>query len=110
MVEIMKVLSMILRKPSCSAIRSMWVSAARFAALGAFDLVPALRDLRVPSLVVHGRQDPIPLASAAAVADALSAERSWLEDCGHVPYVEQPAALFEAVRGFLDETESLVTD
>jgi proline iminopeptidase len=82
---------------------SVWES------LGDFDLVPALRDLRVPSMVVHGRQDPIPLASAAAVAEALSAATLWLEDCGHVPYVEQSEALFTALRKFLDDTESLVT-
>lgn len=81
--------------------QSVWES------LGAYDLTPALRDLRVPSLVVHGRQDPIPLASAEAVARALGARTAWLDDCGHVPYVEQPAALFAAVRGFLDDTESL---
>jgi proline iminopeptidase len=83
--------------------QSVWES------LGDFDLVPPLRDVRVPSLVVHGRQDPIPLASAEAVATALSARTAWLDDCGHVPYVEQPGALFQAVRGFLDDTESLVT-
>ena len=32
-----------------------------------------------------------------------------LDDCGHVPYVEQPAALREAVSAFLDATEGLVT-
>lgn len=84
--------------------QSVWES------LGDFDIVMALRDLRVPSLVVHGRQDPIPLASAAAVADALSAQVLWLDDCGHVPYVEQPGEMFAAVRVFLDDTESLVHD
>ncbi len=82
--------------------QSVWES------LGDFDLVPALRDLRVPSLVVHGRQDPIPLASAQAAAAALSAHGRWLDDCGHVPYVEQPQALFSALREFLYDTESLV--
>ena len=82
--------------------QSVWES------LGDFDLVPLLRDVRVPSLVVHGRQDPIPMASAEAVAAALAGRTAWLDDCGHVPYVEQPGALFRAVRGFLDDTESLV--
>jgi pimeloyl-ACP methyl ester carboxylesterase len=72
--------------------------------------VTALRDLRVPSLVVHGKQDPIPLASAAAIADALAAQVLWLDDCGHVPYVEQAGELFASIRIFLDDTESLVHD
>jgi len=58
---------------------------------------------------VHGRQDPIPLASAAAIAEALGARTCWLDDCGHVPYVERPTELEAAVDTFLDETESLVT-
>ncbi len=84
--------------------QSVWES------LGDFDLLPALRDLRIPSMVVHGRQDPIPLASAQAAAEALSAHACWLDACGHVPYVEQPEALFRAVREFLHDTESLVRD
>ncbi|CAN5880052.1 alpha/beta hydrolase [soil metagenome] len=69
--------------------------------LGDFDLMPALRDLRVPAFVVHGRQDPIPLASSQAVAHALGADILVLEDCGHVPYVERAAELFPALLGFL---------
>jgi proline iminopeptidase len=64
----------------------------------------ALRDVRCPALVVHGRQDPIPLESSTAVAEALESGLVVLDDCGHVPYVEQPEALFRAVRGFLDRT------
>ncbi|MHB1313720.1 MAG: alpha/beta fold hydrolase [Gemmatimonadaceae bacterium] len=78
--------------------QSIWES------LGDFDLIPALRDVRCPALVVHGRQDPIPLESSTAVARALGAELVVLDDCGHVPYVEQPDALFGAVRSFLDRT------
>lgn len=79
--------------------QSVWES------LGDFDLVPALRAFRVPALVVHGRQDPIPLESAVAAAEALDAESVWLDDCGHVPYVEQRTALMRAVETFLDRTE-----
>ncbi len=82
--------------------QSIWES------LGDYDLRAALDALHLPALVVHGRQDPIPLASSEAIAEALGAERVWLEDCGHVPYVEQPEALFARVRGFLDRTEPSV--
>jgi proline iminopeptidase len=70
-----------------------------------YDLRPSLQALRIPTLVVHGRQDPIPLESSEAIASALGAERRWLDDCGHVPYVEQPAACFAAIREFLDRTD-----
>lgn len=78
--------------------QSVWSS------LGDFDLRPALRGVTCPSLVVHGRQDPIPLDSAIAAAECLGAELVVLDDCGHVPYVEQPAALFGAIEGFLSRS------
>jgi proline iminopeptidase len=78
--------------------QSVWQS------LGDFDLLPALQQLAIPALVVHGRQDPIPLASADATARALHAQFVVLEECGHVPYVEQPDALFDAVHTFLGKT------
>ena len=81
------------------------VQQSTWESLGDFDLLPALRALRLPTLVVHGREDPIPLDSAAAVADALEAEHRWLDGCGHVPYVEAPDALFAAIDDFLDRTE-----
>ena len=56
--------------------------------LGDFDLRPALRRLRIPALVLHGDDDPIPLESARETAECLGAEFVLLRDCGHVPYVE----------------------
>jgi len=55
-------------------------------------------------LIVHGREDPIPLESSQAAARALGARLVVLDDCGHVPYVEQPQSLFDAVRDFLTQT------
>jgi proline iminopeptidase len=75
--------------------QSVWES------LGAYDVRPLLPAVRCPALVIHGRQDPVPLASSEDVAAALGAELVVIEDCGHVPYVEQPAALFTAIDGFL---------
>lgn len=77
--------------------QSVWAS------LGDFDLVGdgRLGSIHVPALVVHGRQDPIPFASSEAAARAMNAELVAIENCGHVPYVEQPAALFAAIDSFL---------
>jgi proline iminopeptidase len=76
--------------------QSVWQS------LGDFDLTASLRAVHVPTLVVHGADDPIPLASAEAAAEALGGELVVLTACGHVPYVEQPAQLFAAIERFLD--------
>jgi len=77
--------------------------------LGDFDLVRDAAAARLgrstTSLVVHGREDPIPLASSEAGARALGARLVVLEDWGHVPYGEQPAALFAALGDFLAETD-----
>jgi proline iminopeptidase len=77
--------------------QSIWES------LGDFDLTGDLASVRCPSIVIHGRQDPIPLESSKSIATALSAEFVALDDCGHVPYVEQPAKLFSALKRFLRE-------
>jgi proline iminopeptidase len=69
--------------------------------LGDYDLVPHLSSVRCGALVVHGRQDPIPLESSEACARALGARLVVLDRCGHVPYVEQPDALFEVAEAFL---------
>lgn len=75
--------------------QSIWES------LGDFDLREALRGVQTSVLVVHGRQDPIPLESAEAAAEALGGEIVVLDDCGHVPYVEKPRALFSSIESFL---------
>lgn len=75
--------------------QSIWQS------LGEYDIRSELSKLRIPSLVVHGRQDPIPLASSEEIARALGTTCVVLDDSGHVPYVEQPDQLFAVMRAFL---------
>lgn len=75
--------------------QSIWES------LGDFDLTNDLAAVHCPTIIVHGRQDPIPLASSESIANSLKAELVPLDACGHVPYVEQPVRLFVAIREFL---------
>jgi proline iminopeptidase len=79
--------------------QSVWES------LGDYDLVAdgSLGRIHAQALVVHGRQDPIPLESSRRCAEAVGARFVILENCGHVPYVEQPRDLFAAVGAFLDD-------
>ncbi len=75
---------------------------AVWASLGPdFDLRPELRQLRLPAIVLHGDDDPIPLASARATAEALRASLVVLPRCGHVPYVEAPEEFTATLDGFL---------
>jgi proline iminopeptidase len=77
--------------------QSVWDS------LGDYDLLASgqLHGVHVPTLVVHGSRDPIPVDSSAAAAAALRAELAVVEGAGHVPYVERPKPLFAAIRRFL---------
>lgn len=66
-----------------------------------YDLRPALGALQVPAMVLHGDDDPIPLATAAATARALGTEVVALAACGHVPYVEAADRFSEELDRFL---------
>lgn len=72
-----------------------------WSSLGDFDLRPAIARLSIPTLVMHGEDDPIPLAAARSVADLLRAEFHPLPHCGHVPYVEAPEEFVKVLDGFL---------
>ena len=51
-------------------------------------------------LIVHGRQDPIPYPSAEQTAALIpGALLEPIEDCGHVPWMEQPGRAAPAHRG-----------
>jgi proline iminopeptidase len=76
--------------------QSVWES------LGDFDLIRPLQGIHLPSIIVYGRDDPIPTASNLEAARALGTKLVLLDECGHVPYVEQPEQFFAALDTFLD--------
>ena len=82
--------------------QSVWES------LGFYDLSPDLDQVRCPGMLIHGRQDPIPVASSEVAARQLGARFIVIDDCGHVPYVEQPEQLFRHARAFLLDTDGLL--
>jgi proline iminopeptidase len=68
------------------------------------DLRPALRRLSLPALVIAGRQDPIDPGMQYEIHLALKNSRLViLERCGHFSWLEQPQALYAAIRQFLSE-------
>lgn len=80
--------------------QSVWDS------LGDYDLTARLHSIDCPTLIVHGREDPIPVASSEAIAAAIPGARlAVIDGAGHVPYVEKPEPLFAEIRSFLRETE-----
>ena len=70
--------------------------------LGDFDLRPQLPSLRgIPSLILHGENDPIPIDAARTAAALIGAEFHAVPRCGHVPYVEAFDTFRAVVGGFL---------
>ena len=69
---------------------------------GAAARVKALGELRIPALIIHGRQDPMPESVALANHALLKGSRLvWLDRCGHWPWIEQPAEFETALFDFL---------
>lgn len=68
------------------------------------DTTSQLASLQIPTLVLMGDGDPLGLDMARATVAALPASRAELvvlPRCGHFPWMECPAPLFDAVRPFL---------
>jgi proline iminopeptidase len=68
----------------------------------AYDLLPRLSTLTVPTLVITGDHDFIPVEIADHVAHALpNAKLVTIKDCGHFTYLECPEAVHRMVEDFL---------
>jgi proline iminopeptidase len=66
-----------------------------------FTLIPELRRLRVPALVIHGDRDFVPIEAAAHIVDAIPGARLVvIEECGHFAYIEAPERVREAMDAF----------
>jgi proline iminopeptidase len=73
-----------------------------WASLGDFDLRGRLPSLRgIPSLILHGESDPIPLEASRVTASLMGATLHPVPRCGHVPYVEAHDEFARVVGGFL---------
>ncbi|MGH7629210.1 MAG: alpha/beta fold hydrolase [Gemmatimonadales bacterium] len=73
--------------------------------LGDYDLRPQLEALRgIPSLVLHGADDPIPVYASEETARRLGAELHLLDRCGHCPHVERPDEFGPRLDRFLPKT------
>jgi proline iminopeptidase len=73
-----------------------------WASLGDFDLRERLPTLRgIPSLILHGESDPIPLEASRQTAALIGATLHPVPRCGHVPYVEAHEEFTRVVGGFL---------
>jgi proline iminopeptidase len=71
-----------------------------------YNVTPRLREVRVPTLILVGRDDFIcPPTQAVIMRDGIpNSELVIFEQSGHVPYLEEPDAFFAAIRDWLRRT------
>ncbi|HKW00294.1 MAG TPA: alpha/beta fold hydrolase [Vicinamibacterales bacterium] len=69
--------------------------------IDSYDLLPKLKALRIPTLVITGDRDFIPVEIAQHVAAAIPGARLvTLENCGHFSYMECPDDVRRALTAF----------
>jgi pimeloyl-ACP methyl ester carboxylesterase len=81
-----------------------WTDAnVSFMRSGGYSVSTRLSEVQVPTLVVWGKQDEILSPNyAQQFIDALpDAQLVWVDQCGHVPALEQPQQLLQAVQEFV---------
>ena len=70
-----------------------------------YDLLPRLRGLGIPTLVITGERDFIPVEVARRIARAIpGATFVAIEGCGHFTYLECPDEVRDAVDDFMRRT------
>jgi proline iminopeptidase len=86
-------------------IRKAWAVEDRLMAdtwgLDGYDLLPKLRSLKIPTLVIYGDHDFIPGEIAGHIAQAIPKARLiTLRNCGHFAYLECPGEVRNAFNNF----------
>ncbi len=61
-----------------------------------------LQKLKMPTLIIHGDSDVIPMSAANSLAHSIKGSKLVvLKNCGHFPYIEQPKEWLEIMEEFL---------
>jgi proline iminopeptidase len=72
-----------------------------------YDLTRRLRSIDIPTLVVHGDRDFVPLSCARRIAAAARRSRLIvLADCGHFAYLEHPAEIEAVIAAFMRSADA----
>ena len=66
------------------------------------DLTDDLRKLKIPTLVIQGESDVIPISTAQEIATVIKGSKLVVQkQCGHFPYIEKPVEWLEIMEEFL---------
>ncbi len=70
-----------------------------------YNLLPKLKWLSIPTLIIHGDHDLIPAECAAHIAQAIPGARfALLRECGHFSYLECPNEVRKEIGNFFHDT------
>ncbi len=70
--------------------------------LPSYNLLPQLKSLKIPTLVIYSDHDFVPATTAEHIAQAIPGARMvTLKDCGHFTYMECPEAVRQQVDALL---------
>ncbi|MEX2401916.1 MAG: alpha/beta hydrolase [Rhodothermales bacterium] len=85
------------------AIRNTFVvNQATLGSAGDWDWRDRFGGLRLPVLIIHGAQDPIPLAAAEEWLEAFeNSKLVVIDSAGHFPYVDRPDEFFGVLLDFI---------
>jgi pimeloyl-ACP methyl ester carboxylesterase len=75
---------------------------------GGFSPASKVSKIQVPSLILWGRQDGILKGEEFAykfVESLPDSDLRWVEECGHVPHLEQPDETASLIREFLEKVK-----
>lgn len=71
-----------------------------------YSLHNGLKNLQIPTLIIHGDTDPIPPICAKHIHESIpQSELIFMRKCGHFPPVECPEAYFTSIEDFLHGNE-----
>ncbi|MCE2717028.1 MAG: proline iminopeptidase-family hydrolase [Pseudomonadota bacterium] len=66
------------------------------------DLTSSLKKLKIPTLIIQGEQDVVPMHTAKEISKAIKGSKLVvLKQCGHAPFIEKPQEWLEVVEAFL---------
>ncbi len=74
-----------------------------------YTVLPQLAQLRIPTLLIHGDYDFIPISHIEHIAQAIPGARLVvLPNCGHFSYIEHPDKVRQEISAFLQGTSNRV--
>lgn len=80
-----------------------YTSRITFESFGKWDFTKSLQNISAPLLVLYGNQDPSPISSQQAWANAVRDGRLLvIGGGGHSPHVSHPEQVFDAINAFLN--------